>query len=291
MTADRGPALELLPSPWAASFYDLVRIAQEDLLVASPYLGHEPLEKIVDIVVGKRPNKVHVEVLTNLAVDNLLTGSTDIGALVHLTQAITDSTVTYLPSLHAKVYIADTKTAIVTSGNLTHGGLAGNQEYGVLLRDPALVCRVRGDLTRYASLGNTVSLSTLMALAQATQELKAVRQKADQSIKAKLRTEFEQQVEGATFELLKARARGKTTHGIFCDTVLYLLEEKGPLPTTELHPLIQQIHPDLCDDAIDRVIDGVHFGKKWKHYVRMAQQALKRRGLVGFDGTRWFRAA
>jgi len=52
---------------------------------------------------------------------------------------------------------------------------------------------------------------------------------------------------------------------------------------------VQQIHPDLCDDTIDRVIDAVHFGKKWKHYVRNAQQALKRKGLIDFDGQRWFR--
>ncbi len=59
--------------------------------------------------------------------------------------------------------------------------------------------------------------------------------------------------------------------------------------TIELHPLIQHIHPDLCDDSIDRVIEGVHFGKKWKHYVRNAQQALRRKGLIDFDGQRWIR--
>jgi hypothetical protein len=45
--------------------------------------------------------------------------------------------------------------------------------------------------------------------------------------------------------------------------------------------------PDLCDDSVDRVIDGVHFGKKWKHYVRNAQQYLKRSGEIEFDGSRW----
>lgn len=50
--------------------------------------------------------------------------------------------------------------------------------------------------------------------------------------------------------------------------------------TGELNPLIQQLIPDLCDDMIDRVIGGVHFGKKWKHFVRIAQQALKRDGII-----------
>lgn len=232
---------------------------------------------------------MHVNIVTNLAVDGLLSGSIDAAALLYLAQSIPNSTVTYLPSLHAKIYVADTKVAVITSANLTNKGLAGNHEYGVLLRDPMLVSRVQTDLTRYASLGNKVSLETLAALTQASQELKAVRQKADQSIKAKLKAAFEQRTEEAKLELLKARAKGKTTHGIFCDTVLYLLEQKGPCRTIELHPLVQQIHPDLCDDTIDRVIDDVHFGKKWKHYVRNAQQALKRNGLIDFDGQYWFR--
>lgn len=125
-------------------------------------------------------------------------------------------------------------------------------------------------------------------MSQATRDLKIDRQRADKSINSKLRKIFEQRTDEAKIELLKAQAKGKTTHGIFCDTVLYILSKHGALTTTELHPLIQQINPDLCDDSIDRVIDGVHFGKKWKHYVRNAQQSLKRQSLIDFDGTRWF---
>jgi hypothetical protein len=35
------------------------------------------------------------------------------------------------------------------------------------------------------------------------------------------------------------------------------------------------------------MIDGVNFGKKWKHQVRTAQQHLKRQGEISFDGERW----
>jgi hypothetical protein len=284
--------VEFVASPWAAAFYDLVDIAEKELLVASPFISSEPLRKMVEIVKGKPSfDSMRIDILTNLAVNSLLSGSLEVAALLHLAQAIPNSTVMYLPSLHAKIYVADTKAAVITSANLTNNGLAGNHEYGVLLRDPTLVSKVRIDLTRYAALGNRVSLDTLAALTQAAQKLKSVRQQADKSVEAKLRAVFEQQVEEATLELLRTRAKGKTTHVIFCDTVLYLLEQKGPLKTVELHPLVQQIHPDLCDDTIDRVIDGVHFGKKWKHHVRNAQKSLKRKGLVGFDGKRWFRTS
>jgi hypothetical protein len=72
----------------------------------------------------------------------------------------------------------------------------------------------------------------------------------------------------------------------FSDTITFPLT-KGPLRTEELHPLIQLLHPDLCDDSVDRVIDGVHFGQKWTHYVPNAQQYLKRNGEIEFDGSRW----
>jgi hypothetical protein len=291
---DIGPGIEveLVTSPWAATFYGLLDTVEQELFVASPFISDKPLKRMVEIIENKPSlDSMHVNIVTNLAVDSLLSGSLDVSALLHLVQSIPNSTVTYLPSLHAKIYIVDNKAAIVTSANLTDKGLTGNHEYGILLRGFAVVSKVRDDLTRYASLGNRVSTDTLAALAQAAQELKAMRQQADRSVKARLRAAFEQRTEAAQLELLKARAKGKTTHGIFCDTVLYLLEQKGPLNTADLHPLVQQVHPDLCDDTVDRVIDGVHFGKKWKHYVRNAQQALKRKGFIDFDGQRWFRVA
>ncbi len=248
------------------------------------------MAKIVGILCAKSSkNDIRVEVLTNLAVDNLLSGVLDIVALRDLVLSLPGTAVTYLPGLHAKVYVADTRSAIISSGNLTTAGLTTNYEYGILLHDFFLVRKVREDLTKYGSLGNTVPLETLDALVLATEGLRAVRQRAERSINARLRMEFEERAEQARLELLRARAQGKTTHGIFSDTVLYLLEQKGPLTTVELHPLVQQIHPDLCDDSIDRVIGDVHFGKKWKHYVRNAQQMLKRQGLIDYDGKHWFR--
>ncbi len=89
-------------------------------------------------------------------------------------------------------------------------------------------------------------------------------------------------------EILKNRIKGgKTINSIFADTILYILKKKGPLSTEEMHPLIQALHPDICDDSIDRVINGQHFGKKWKHLVRNAQQFLKRKGLIYLKNGKW----
>jgi hypothetical protein len=112
-----------------------------------------------------------------------------------------------------------------------------------------------------------------------------VKKKTDNFIgRTKLAQLLKRTTENLNIELLKNRIKeGKTINAIFSDTILYLLKKKGPLTTAELHPLIQSIHPDICDDSIDRVINGQHFGKKWKHQVRSAQQFLKRQGLIYRD--------
>ncbi len=75
-------AVQVLTSPWASSFYDLVESAEERLLLASPFLSSGPLTKVAGILCAKPPmTGIQVEMLTNLKVDNLLSGVLDIVAL------------------------------------------------------------------------------------------------------------------------------------------------------------------------------------------------------------------
>ena len=76
-------------------------------------------------------------------------------------------------------------------------------------------------------------------------------------------------------------------HTVFAKSIGYLLRKNGPMTTVQLHELIRELHPDLCDDSVDRVIDGKHFGKKWKHAVRTAQQSLKKKGEAEFANGVW----
>lgn len=282
-------SVELLTSPWASVFYRLAEQTQHELLIASPFLGAAPIDRLSRILADPgRASTPRLHLLTNLSVDSLLSGSLDVAALCRLAERVAMSRITYLPSLHAKVYVFDLNSAIITSGNLTQGGLAINREYGVILRDHDLVRSVRDDVLRYAALGSDVNADALAAVADAVGRAAVVRQQVDQGVSEALRSLLRQRTEEAEVELLKARAQGKTTHGIFCDTILYLLAERGPLTTRELHPLVQRIHPDVCDDSLDRVIGDVHFGKKWKHYVRISQVGLRRRGLIARqDDGRW----
>jgi hypothetical protein len=149
------------------------------------------------------------------------------------------------------------------------------------------VRQVRRDFEKYAYLGARVLPSEVEVLFNETRELKLLFKKAEQSIRSQARRAFQEKLKATQIQLLRQRARGKTTQGMHCDGILFLLA-RGPLRTAELQPLVQQLQPDLCDDSIDRVIDGVHFGKRWKHHVRSAQQFLKRTGRISYDGERWY---
>jgi phosphatidylserine/phosphatidylglycerophosphate/cardiolipin synthase-like enzyme len=277
----------LIRSPWQESFLDLISVAQRDLLLVSPFVKTQATDRILSNLQRRGVDRtIRLVVLTSLRPESVLNGATDIEALSSLGRSLPRFELVHLPSLHAKVYVADDRVAVVTSGNLTQPGITGNLEYGVAFSDEPLVREIRRDLEGYAQLGARLDTSELDLMLRETAELKRAFLRAERSIRAEARRSFREKLEAAHVRLLHQRARGKTTHAILSDTILFLLA-RGALSTTELHPLIQQLHPDICDDSIDRVIDGVHFGKRWKHYVRNAQQFLKRTGQIRYSGGYW----
>jgi hypothetical protein len=148
-------------------------------------------------------------------------------------------------------------------------------------------------MSKYLSLGNILDRNLLEKINEESDGLQKLRIKTENIVKnTRLAKLLKQSSEVIDIDLLKNRIKGgKTINAIFSDTILYLLKQKGLLTTKELHPFIQSIHPDICNDSIDRVINGQHFGKKWKHLVRDAQQSLKKQGLIYLENEKWYLAS
>ena len=225
-------------------------------------------------------------ILTNLGNGYRSGDSLNVAALIEFADEVQSASVTHLSSLHAKAYIADSHAAIITSANLTHYGLNKNLEYGVLFHDEPSVNHLRNEFEGYASQGTVFPRDTLSRIALESEQLNAARKEAQGSINQEVKSRINKLEQKS--KLYEARAQGNSTNGILADAILFLIKQHGPLSTVALHPRIQRLHPDICDDTIDRVIGDVHFGKRWKHYVRNAQQGLKRRGQIELlaDG-RW----
>ena len=112
----------------------------------------------------------------------------------------------HLPGLHAKAYVADEHTAIITSGNLTYNSLHQNYEYGIQISSPVMVREIASDLQEYGNLGAQVSLQELEHIADVSGALRDKHRKAMNSARASLRQEFEDQIE-TTPRIFAATAR------------------------------------------------------------------------------------
>ena len=277
--------MQPIVSPWFDTFERFVRSIRDHAIVVTPFITKQPLQRFASTL--DTNSEPRISLLTNFSVDSLLQGSIDGKAIADFCKEIPTVTVRHLPGLHAKAYVADDHTAIITSGNLTNGSLYQNYEYGVQINEPGMVRNIAMDLDEYGSLGTTVSVEELDHVADVAATLRKKHSEQLQSTRTTLRQEFEHQLQSTREALEKLRGKlGESTNAIFTRTILYLLRTR-PLTTREMHPLIHNIHPDLCDDGIDRVINGIHFGKEWKHRVRGAQVDLRRKRLIELVGGYW----
>lgn len=273
---------QLVASPLEKTIIDLIQQAKESLFVSAPYIKSYGAEALLANAKTRK-----LSLLTHLSLTNVCGAGFDFESLVALGNHF-EMTVSSLEKLHAKIYIADISLALVTSANLTLGGLRENYEYGVLIRDPNTVHALHVDMAHYFSLGNVFEPHTLVNIQEDIQAIKRLKSELDQTIQAhKLKQALKSKEESFQTKVFMNRVRGRTINSIFSETILYLLSRYETLTTKQLHMLIKEIHPDICDDTIDRVINGQHFGKKWKHMVRNAQQYLKSNGLVGLDNGKW----
>lgn len=276
-----------LISPWKNEFAALISRAKRELFISSPFINLDGVRILTDAVETKNP--ISLSLITNLTPQNIVNGVTEPMALLELYKKFIQIKISSLARLHAKVYLIDNEIGVITSANLTSGGLMNNFEYGVLIEDRDVVSAIKEDMSKYCSLGNILDRDILEKISEESNNLRGIKEKTQNVIRnTKLAQLLKKSTDSIDFELLKNRIKGgKTINAIFSDTILYLLSKKGQLTTEELHPLIQAIHPDICDDSIDRVINGQRFGKKWKHLVRSAQQSLVKKGLVYLKGEKW----
>ncbi len=272
---------------WKNRLMALVGAARRDLLITSPYVGEEAARCVAESVAPGLRDRGSLTFVTNLAPLNVWEGATDPNAIRTLTQTVVRSTVYHLPRLHAKVYVADQDLAIVTSGNFTASGLVRNIECGIEVRDREMASTIRRQMLGIARLAHLVTGDALSTYCQAALELRAAFERQRRGAASKLRRQFQERVRELDDDLIRLRLAGGAVHTVFARTIEYLLHAHGSLATRALHRLIEAIHPDLCDNTVDRVIDGQRFGKKWKHAVRTAQQQLKKRGAVTLDGGLW----
>jgi len=279
--------MKLFSRPLRIALAEVVHAASGELLIAAPYMKAVEADWVCnELSNNPRAQNCMLRLLTDIRSDSILNGSLDLEALDTFCYRRNHAQVVSLPRLHAKVYIADTCRALLTSANLTPAGLDFNFEYGICLEDPALISKIRCDLETYARLGNTLTDVELRSLVEVAQNLKSEYEKLTKSASRRLNASFNRTLHQAQRQFLSVQVGSRSPQSIFSEAVLHVLS-RGPLRTEELHPRVQSLLPDLCDDRAELIINDHRFGKRWKHSVRNAQQYLKRSGKIVFRGGKW----
>ena len=142
--------------------------ARHSVLVVAPFIKCEEAAWFCSLL---HPG-VEVTTLANIDADAVSGAFLDLEALRCLAEASPSATLFALSNLHAKVFVADDKAAIVTSGNLTRSALDSNLEYGVLIHETGIVNQIRNDLLCFARLGSELDVGSLEKLVPLETELR-----------------------------------------------------------------------------------------------------------------------
>ena len=130
--------ITIIRSPWQNIFLDLVQNTKQQILLASPFIKFQTVSKIIEIY---NKNISDFKVINSFKLSYFHRGASDLNALKSLID--NGALVKNVHNLHAKIFIFD-NIAVVTSGNLTPGGLSNNWEYGIKI-DNELVNQIRDD--------------------------------------------------------------------------------------------------------------------------------------------------
>lgn len=279
--------IRCLQRDWKIALVELICSAQSELVVTAPFITSDGTELVQSHLSLAMRERGRLQLITDLSPAHVCDGSLDPEAISLLAHRHPRFVLWHVPALHAKVYVADDSRAIVTSGNLTASAFSRNIEYGVEITDSRVVRQIRLDIADYQSIGVSVPSDAMDRYAHIARRVRETFVRQNSKIDIALRRAFNDAKRTAEVELVRLRLSGGAMHTVFAKTIELLLARRGPLPTVAIHTLVKQLHPDLCDDSVDRIIDGKRFGKKWKHAVRTAQQQLKKRGKIDFDGEVW----
>ena len=275
--------MDFISSPWEGKFEDFYRSITRSAILVSPYITAEPLELLAVNV--SQVSSIQFKILTKLDPTSILQGSLDVNAIINFCNKFPETRVSHIPDLHAKIYVADDHTAIITSGNLTQSSLSRNLEYGIRLRDKQLVSEICRSLQEYEASGMELYLHQLKQFSNFSREIESDRS-AFTSTSAEIKTNFDRLIKSAQDEIKELiGGEGESIPSIFRRSVRFALRD-GPLPTNEIYKRVQSLRPDLCDDSNYAFINGVKSEVRWKHQIRQAQYILQKKNQVEHDSVK-----
>lgn len=141
--------MELFLNNWSQKFFDELQNTKE-LKIISPFVKEQIIYKIQQKFDFKK-----FELITRF---NLKDFALNVSSLDSLRFSLDSGAKIYgVNGLHSKVYLFDKRSAIVTSANLTNGGLISNYECGIFLTDRLLISKLHDYFNELKSFANELT--------------------------------------------------------------------------------------------------------------------------------------
>ena len=116
--------------------------------------------------------------MTRIKIQDLIEGASDLEAFEKLLEIDKlpgiNAEVRCISNLHAKVYIFDENSAIVTSSNLTPSGLKSNIEYGIEVTDSIAIRQMLNDMEAYWHDAEALTMETIKEIWKRMQATESV---------------------------------------------------------------------------------------------------------------------
>lgn len=134
--------MKILTTPWKKELFRLVKRSKQSIKITSPFVTYEVCEEMLTA----KNNSSKLQMITAFRIMSVYSGLIDLAAIEKIL-ANSGRVKTY-PRLHSKIYIFDNQEAVITSANLTVGGLEKNFEYGIYVDDRTIVKTIVNDFDR-----------------------------------------------------------------------------------------------------------------------------------------------
>ena len=263
--------MKFITSPWSKEFDEFIFSIKESAWIVAPYITADPLNKLADHFTCHNPPKFTI--LTALYSRSMANGSIDVAAIKQFCDRFPKTELINIKKLHAKIYVADAHTAIITSGNLTYGSLFGNKEFGIRIGEKSDVEQVLATLNGFKKqFGYTITRQDLQNFCEDLPNI-------EEALRSQTNEEAEKLLQELQKKIDQSGTHYASVSAIFQDAILELLQH-GELPLKTIYEKMEIMHPELCRD------DHVYWYKKggetpgWQGRIRSAGTRLVGKGKI-----------
>ncbi len=170
--------MQYIQPPWINYFFSKVQVIKKSLYLSSPYIKNTIATFLYEILRSRTDLNISIKILTRIKIQDLIEGASDLEAFEKLLEIDKlpgiKAEIRCISNLHAKVYIFDEDSAIVTSSNLTPSGLKSNIEYGIEVTDSIAIRQMLDDMESYWHDAEILTMETIKEIWERMQATESV---------------------------------------------------------------------------------------------------------------------